>query len=297
MQWFRFYTEAVSDKKLRRIARDNNESMAHVLGVWTIVLSIASDSPIRGRLLISDDVPATIDDINDAAGCNVTATFQKLFVTGLVTAAVTDDGKTVYEVPAWDKRQFESDSSATRVRRHRERKKDAQKPANVTEVKRYSNAPDTDTDTESDTENKPLAGARGLNGFDNGYGSRQQRASYHTAEAQKLGVEPEAFRVIVDKLIDTAGWRALIDAGQNERKLTAAKDAALELVRMAVTTPEQVNTLVEAYRAVNDWRKTPPTPQALSEYASQIADKLKPKPKKTVWVLDANGNRMHEAQI
>lgn len=49
MQWFRFYTEAISDKKLRRIARDNNECMAYVIGVWTIVLSMASDSPIRGR--------------------------------------------------------------------------------------------------------------------------------------------------------------------------------------------------------------------------------------------------------
>ena len=148
MQWFRFYTEAVSDKKLRRIARDNNESMAHVLGVWTIVLSIASDSPVRGRLLISDDVPATIDDISDAAGCNVTATFRKLLVTGLVTEAVTNSGETVYEVPAWDKRQFESDSSATRVRKHRERKKAEKNAQDVTEVKRYSNAPDTDTDTE-----------------------------------------------------------------------------------------------------------------------------------------------------
>jgi hypothetical protein len=150
MQWFRFYTEAISDKKLRRIARDNNESMAHVLGVWTIVLSMASDSPKRGRLLISNEVPATIDDINDAAGCNVTATFQKLLVTELVTVDVTDDGQTVYVVPAWDKRQFESDSSATRVRRHRERKKATQNSANVTEVKRYSNAPDTDTDTDTE---------------------------------------------------------------------------------------------------------------------------------------------------
>jgi ribonuclease P protein component len=150
MQWFRFYTEAISDKKLRRIARDNNESMAHVIGVWTIVLSMASDSPERGKLLISDEVPATIDDINDAAGCNVTATFQKLLVTGLVTVTVTDDGQNVYEVPAWERRQFESDSSATRVRRHRERKKAAQNDANVTPAKRYSNAPDTDTDTDTD---------------------------------------------------------------------------------------------------------------------------------------------------
>ncbi len=154
---------------------------------------------------------------------------------------------------------------------------------------------DYDQDKDHDQDHKPPTGA-GVNGFD-GYGSRQQRAAYHTVEAQKLGVEPEAFRVIVDKLIDTAGWRALIDAGQNERKLTTAKDAALELVRMAVTTPAQVDTLIEAYRAVNDWRKTPPTPQALSEYASQIADKLKPKPKKTAWVVDANGNRLQEVTL
>ena len=156
MQWFRFYTEAISDKKLRRIARDNNESMAHVIGVWTIVLSMASDSPERGKLLISDEVPATIDDINDAAGCNVTATFQKLLVTGLVTVTVTDDGQNVYEVPAWERRQFESDSSATRVRRHRERKKAAQNDANVTPAKRYSNAPDTDTDTDTEGDNLPF---------------------------------------------------------------------------------------------------------------------------------------------
>ncbi len=149
MQWFRFYTEAISDKKLRRIARDLNQPVPYVIGVWTVVLSIASDSPDRGKLLISDNVPATLDDINDAAGCNVTETFQKLFVTGLVTVTVTEDGQEVYTVPAWDSRQFESDSSATRVRRHRERKKAAQNGNDVTPVKRYSNAPETDTDTEN----------------------------------------------------------------------------------------------------------------------------------------------------
>lgn len=159
MQWFRFYTEAISDKKLRRIARDNNESMAHVLGVWAIVLSMASDSPVRGQLLISNDVPATIEDIEDAAGCNVTATFQKLLVTGLVTELVTNDGKTVYIIPAWDKRQFDSDSSATRVRKHRERQKAAKSNDGVTLQKRFCNAPDTDTDTDSNTNVPASAGS------------------------------------------------------------------------------------------------------------------------------------------
>jgi len=100
MQWFRFYTEAVGDKKLRRIARDTNECMAHVLGVWTIVLSIASDSPDRGKLLISDEVPATIDDINDAAGCNVAACLESMRQVGLVT-----DSEGVLAIAGWDELQ------------------------------------------------------------------------------------------------------------------------------------------------------------------------------------------------
>jgi hypothetical protein len=150
---------------------------------------------------------------------------------------------------------------------------------------------DKDKDKEEDYA-EPPNGAGG-----NGFGSRQARAAYHTMEASKCGVNAETFAFIVDRLIDAAKWRALIDDAQNERKLVEVKDRALELVRMNVTTLEQVDKLIDAYRTANDWRKTPPTPQVLSEYASQIADKLKPKPKKTVWVLDANGNRMHEAQI
>jgi len=50
---------------------------------------------------------------------------------------------------AWDKRQFTSDSSASRVAKHRARKK---QECNVTETK--SNALDTDTDTDTDTDIK-----------------------------------------------------------------------------------------------------------------------------------------------
>lgn len=100
MQWFRFYTEAVSDKKLRRIARDTGECMAHVLGVWTIILSMASDSPQRGVLLLSDTVPATIDDINDAAGCNTSNCIGSMLDAGLIAEC---DG--VLSVVEWDERQ------------------------------------------------------------------------------------------------------------------------------------------------------------------------------------------------
>lgn len=49
----------------------------------------------------------------------------------------------------WEKRQFASDSSAARVSKHRERKKQAGN-VDVTLQKRKSNALDTDTDTDTD---------------------------------------------------------------------------------------------------------------------------------------------------
>ena len=153
MQWFRFYSEAIRDTKLRRIARDVGQPLPYVIGVWATVLSIASESPERGVLLVSKNIPATIDDISDAAGCNVSETFQKLLVTGLVTSHVTE-GETVYSVASWEKRQYDTDSSTERVRKWRESQKNAQSQADETLQKRFSNAPDTDTDTDTDTEKK-----------------------------------------------------------------------------------------------------------------------------------------------
>ena len=115
MQWFRFYSEAIRDTKLRRIARDVGQPLPYVIGVWATVLSIASESPERGVLLVSKNIPATIDDISDAAGCNVSETFQKLLVTGLVTSHVTE-GETVYSVASWEKRQYDTGRSLRRER-------------------------------------------------------------------------------------------------------------------------------------------------------------------------------------
>ena len=151
MQWFRFYSEAIRDTKLRRIARDVGQPLPYVIGVWATVLSIASESPERGVLLVSKNIPATIDDISDAAGCNVSETFQKLLVTGLVTSHVTE-GETVYSVASCEKRQYDTDSSTERVRKWRESQKNAQSQADETLQKRFSNAPDTDTDTDTDTD-------------------------------------------------------------------------------------------------------------------------------------------------
>lgn len=119
MPWFRFYSEAVGDKKLRHLARSVKKTPAEVLGIWCIILSLANESPIRGTLMITEDSPATVDDISDLAGCNVSETLQELLRNDMVTVV-----EGVICVVAWDKRQFASDNSTERVRKHRQARRE-----------------------------------------------------------------------------------------------------------------------------------------------------------------------------
>ena len=65
---------------------------------------------------------------------------------------ICDDNKPI----AWEKRQFDSDTSNARVSKHREKKKQLRN-VTVATMKRLSNAPETETETETETE-KTLSG-------------------------------------------------------------------------------------------------------------------------------------------
>ena len=149
MPWFRFYSEAVRDTKLRRIARKTDRPFAETVGTWAIILSFASESPKRGTLLLSDGNPVDPDDISDVAGCNADETLQQLQSNGMIT--VTDG---IICVSAWNKRQYESDNSTPRVNKFR----DKQRNVSETLHERYSNADvtpsESDTESDSDTESE-----------------------------------------------------------------------------------------------------------------------------------------------
>lgn len=121
MDWFRFYSSATNDLKLKRIAARTGQTFPHVLGVWTVVLSMASDSPIRGALLLTGNIPVTFDDVSIVTGCNVSETLQLFHESGMIHQI---DG--IWCVEAWDRRQFASDTSAERVRAYRDRVKSQQ---------------------------------------------------------------------------------------------------------------------------------------------------------------------------
>jgi len=216
MPWFRFYSEAVRDTKLRRIARKTDRPFAETVGTWAIILSFASESPQRGQLLLSDGNPVDPDDISDVAGCNADETLQLLQSNGMIT--VTDG---IICVSAWNKRQYESDNSTPRVNKFRD------KARNVSETLhgRYSNAdvtpPDTDTDTDTDSkessvvksEKAPLIAAT----------PPKSKPEAKTPKAPKPPAEPppaaiQALREIVGIYPPKATWDTLVAACKGKTK-------------------------------------------------------------------------------
>jgi hypothetical protein len=149
MDWFRFYSETVVDKKINRIARETGLSFLKVFGAWTAILSLANDSPVRGILLLTESKPLTIDDVSE--------TFHEtLHETNVLLQAFIDAEMLVFEndawiVVSWSQRQYESDTSTERVRRYREKKKNETLPercGNVSETPQIQKQiQSTETDT------------------------------------------------------------------------------------------------------------------------------------------------------
>ena len=155
--WYRFYNETLSDKKIKRICRDSGQCKALVVGVWAVILALASESPQRGRLLISDDIWLTDEEIRDETGLDK-PTFDALMAR-FTAYGMLENSSGYWEISNWHKRQFNSDNSTERVRRHRQKTAVDETPKgnaggnnNETLQKRFIHVIDTDTDTDTETE-------------------------------------------------------------------------------------------------------------------------------------------------
>ncbi len=119
--WFRFYSEALHDRKLQAIARTTGLSMPTILGYWTALLSMANESPVRGILLFSEDMPITVADI--AFELRVPEEEAETVINAMTTMGLLRREGDWIAIANWDKRQFENDSSTERVRRYRQKRK------------------------------------------------------------------------------------------------------------------------------------------------------------------------------
>lgn len=142
--WFRFYVEALHDRKLRR--REPAERW-----LWVAVLGVARSSPEPGVLLIGT---ATADEADLA---DVAALPAKVVRSGVAYFLSSDaamlrrreeDGALV--VINWDRRQFESDDVTARTALHRSNQHRRNVPTSA-----EGTPPETETENRDNPPNPP----------------------------------------------------------------------------------------------------------------------------------------------
>lgn len=136
--WFRFYVEAMSDPKMRRLSPAQK-------WLWVAVLAASRQSCMPGFLMVSERVPYSWADLADYAG-------MKLREVERGTDLLTELGMIEFDpdlgawcVPKWNDRQYESDSSTERTAKHRHNER-----GNNGETTAVGTPPETETETESE---------------------------------------------------------------------------------------------------------------------------------------------------
>jgi len=227
MDWFRLYSEIRRDPKIRRLTPEER-------WLWVAVLCIASDSPKRGYLLISDDFPYEAIDIADEAALPVDVTekgLDKLIRFGLLER----DENGTYYVPKWDERQYDNPSDTPeatreRKRRSRERKKSEQDASRVSHDNVTSNENETsrqcheqvtrchdlDTDTEADTD--PEINISSASTTARTCEKSEPRKSYLTAHEEAFGFSPTPAQIQV--------LNTYLDDGMDEQVVIRAIERA-----------------------------------------------------------------------
>ena len=143
-RWYRAYEGTVTDAKLGEAALVAGCSRSVAIAAWHCILESCATANDRGRFDITPRRCAVIlqEPVNV-----IEAAFTEMQSLGMI------EGDTVC---SWQKRQFESDSSTERSRKHREAKRNA----DATLQQRDATPPYTETDTDTEVNLKKARGAR-----------------------------------------------------------------------------------------------------------------------------------------
>jgi hypothetical protein len=135
-RWFRFYDDAVNDPKVQRLE-------PKLFKAWVNLLCLASKND--GWFPAIDDVAFSLRVSEEEAG---------QMVDGLISSGLVDEIDGRCAPHNWHERQYKSDSSAERVKRFRDKKRN---DTNVTNANVTSNVTVTvqnRTETDTETEQK-----------------------------------------------------------------------------------------------------------------------------------------------
>lgn len=144
--WFRLYVEAMSDPKLRTLSPAQR-------WLWVALLGAARQSPDPGYLLVSEDVPHSCGSLADFAAVKEREAREGLDEFERRGMIEQDLERSCWLVTKFRERQYESDTSTERTRKHR---------SNDVPTNENGTPPETESDTE--TESPPEGPPQALNG-------------------------------------------------------------------------------------------------------------------------------------
>ena len=133
MKWFRMYSDAVQDSKLKLLAFEDRWHFVAVLCMKASGLIDSGSGELRERR-IAVDLGLTLREAEEVK--------RRLREVGLIDSE--------WNPLAWGKRQYEHDDAAKRMREYRERKKSADSSEPLRNGDVTVTGTDTDTDTDTD---------------------------------------------------------------------------------------------------------------------------------------------------
>lgn len=146
--WFRVYTETFSDPKIRRLTPARR-------WLWISVLGAARKSSEPGVLLVSSAIAMDATDIAEFAGLpagEVRKGLPELERLGMIRQETGD--RRAWVITNWDDRQYESDTSTPRVRKHRSNtpSRNGDRPLHGRSKDRYNGVAVTPPESESESD-------------------------------------------------------------------------------------------------------------------------------------------------
>lgn len=178
-RWFRHYAGMARDDKLVRAAIKSGQPVERAVWVWAAILESAAEIDDGGRFELDS---AEVAYFLRADESDIASIVHALEGGGRISGSY---------VVHWGDRQFQSDRSAERQRRHREKQKtngdDHGEPRDqaserhtdddVTALSRHCDAPETETHTEAEKKKEHIVGSA--------------IAAPHPAVAGNAGIHPE----------------------------------------------------------------------------------------------------------
>jgi hypothetical protein len=149
MDWYRRYHGTCRDEKLELAANEADLPRPYAIAGWDGILEFASQHDARGSIEGMDARRLAV-----MIGCRIDE--AERLISAFRTQGMIDGSSVV----KWKDRQFQSDTSTERSRRHREKTKTIAVETDATLQQRSRNAPDTESDTDSERKKEDAAPPR-----------------------------------------------------------------------------------------------------------------------------------------